>query len=324
MVGEELFGSNLSFDLYFFVDTDTKGLWHTIFTRGKEGGLRKEVGKFPKPVVFHHYLDMDQRTGCGTGRVPGASLTCSEEFQIDTDVVGGCEAIAVLRLTHHPARPTVVTQSASNRKPSVQGPRVLSTIFPLEKVESEALQISHALLSESDLTWFSQTYMLIDAEEDLGNRNQKSMPGADFVLPSPLAPTRSQLFSGKDYFSAQGSISVRMRHSNVEQRIVGGIMTRLEDGNLSVRNAATNAIQQFIGLGNSDAVQGVLRRLEHPEPNVRNTTVKALKLVAQVGDQQAMQGCLSRFESKDWFVRASSLEAFYAVCPSEDPRLLEV
>jgi HEAT repeat protein len=47
-------------------------------------------------------------------------------------------------------------------------------------------------------------------------------------------------------------------------------------------------------------------------------------LVAQVGDEQAMQGCLSRFESKDWFVRASSLEAFFAVCPSEDPRLLEV
>jgi len=283
------------------------------------------VGKFPKPVVYHHYLDADAAKSHHTVGAAGrdSNFRCSEDFQIDTDIVGGCKANVVIRLTHHRMQPPAVAPSASTRKPSVQAPRVLSTIFPLERVGIDPLQISHALLSDSDLTWFSGTYVLIDVEEDLGDRNQKSMPGDAFVLPSPLAPTRSQLFSGKDYFSMQGSLSVRMRHSDVEQRIVGGILTRLEDQNLSVRNAALNAIQQFIGFGNADAVQGVLRRLEHPEPNVRDTSVKALKLVAQIGDQQAVQGCLSRMESKEWSTRASSLEAFCAVCPPEDPRLLE-
>ena len=130
------------------------------------------------------------------------------------------------------------------------------------------MRISHALQSEEDSTWFEGSYILIDAEQDLGMRNQKQTSTDNVALPKANVPTRAQIFGGQDFFTAKGTISLKTRHSDVQERIVGGILSRLESPNLHVRNAAVSSIQHFIGFGNLHAVEGVLCRLEHPELDV--------------------------------------------------------
>ena len=136
------------------------------------------------------------------------------------------------------------------------------------------MQISHALLSESDSTWYPDDLTLVDLEEDPGNRNRKTSVSHDAGVISPLQPTQAKIFSGEDAFCAKGSLTLRTRHSNVEQRIIGGILARLESENMAVRNSAIDAIHNFIGFGNLDAVKGVLRRLQHPDLKVFKSNVR--------------------------------------------------
>ena len=362
--GQELFGSDFTFEKYFFIEADKEGLWHTLYLRGSQGGLRKELAKFQKPLAFHLPLEPSPHDGGETFR-----HACHGNFQIDTDVVQGCKALLVLNLTQQlksaaidtgrlavkttsdrslfpppPPAPTTYgrcppsrgpktfdTPAARRKQENAQVPRVLSTMIALAKTESEPLQISRALTTEEDQTWFAATHTLIEAQECLGARNQHSQAQSEADeasvppkrrCPDPLPLTRTKIFSGESIFSAQGKLSLKTRHSNVEQRIVGGILRLLESSQLQIRKAALDAIQNFIGFGNQDAVAGVIRRLEHHQPDVRATAVVALRLVAEEGHVDALKACLERMQSSEWFVRASALEAFCGVCQSEDPRLM--
>ena len=250
--------------------------WCTIFLRGSHGGKRQELGKFPEPELYEHPMT---RRHCSGGETPMglAQLECKHIFEVDTDVVGGCSALLVLRLIPSinpranpltPAFAPSALPSTTTLAPDSKPRKVLSTIVPLAKTGSEPMQISHALLSESTLTWHQDCLTLIDPEENLGLYNDKLLDPNNLLNISPLPPDRAQIFGGKDIFGARGSISLRTRHSNVEQRIIEGILSRLESQSLAVRNAAVEAIHNFIGFGNLDAVQGVLRRLQHPELNV--------------------------------------------------------
>jgi len=254
---------------------ETENDWSTVFLRGINGGMRQELAKFPIPIV--HEQPLAERSFSSKAAQP-LIFTCTHNFQIDTDIVGGCSALLVLRVIQQvdasetkplpPAPVPTVLPTLGKAMPGFSRGKILSTIVSLANTGSWPMQISHALLSESHLTWHSDDLLLIDLEEDLGNRNRKHSGSYNTGVISPLQPTRAQVFSGKDAFYAKGSLTLRTRHSNVEQRIIGGILARLESENLAVRNAAIDAIHNFIGFGNLDAVEGVLRRLQHPDLKV--------------------------------------------------------
>lgn len=247
----------------------------TIFLKGIHGGMRQELAKFPKPYAAQHQIVRRVVSG-GETAVKLAELECRHTFQMDTDVLGGCSALLVLRLIHNvnPERcppPTCASSASSSTADLAEDTRphkILSTIVPLTKTGSKPMQISHALLAESDLTWYEDLLTLIDPEENLGQRNDKRLDNINLQNTCCLPPDRAHIFSGKGMYSTRGTLTLKTRHSNVEQRIIGGILARLENENLAVRNAAIEAIYNFIGFGNHDAVEGVLRRLQHPELNV--------------------------------------------------------
>lgn len=246
----------------------------TIFLKGIRGGIRQELAKFAKPNAAQHQIVRRVVSG-GETAVKIAELECTHTFEMDTDVLGGCSALLVLRLIHdvNPERcppPTCASSASVSTADLAEDTRhkTLSTIVPLSKTGSKPMQISHALLAESDLTWYEDLLTLIDPEENLGERNDKRRDNNNLQNISCLPPDRAHIFSGKGMYSTRGTLVVKTRHSNVEQRIIGGILARLENENLAVRNAAIEAIHNFIGFGNHDAVEGVLRRLQHPELNV--------------------------------------------------------
>ena len=294
--GEEVFGSDFAYDKYFFLESDKQGLWHSVFLRGTQGRVRQELATFSQPCISHHLLHAHTQTIKVDGHTQSTkthghtqttndtqttnaaprntSMTCDGRIQIDTDIVDGCKALLVVRLTHNlfPLAVQTHTRHASwstSIAQAAQPPPILSTIIPLAKTESEPLHLSHALVSEEDCTWFAAAHTLIDPEEKLGTRNRKLPAGACSNMPSPVALTRAELFSGHHGYGSRGSFALRTRHSNVEQRIVAGILSRLESPNLHIRDAAVQAVETFIGFGNADAVRGVLRRLECPQLDVR-------------------------------------------------------
>jgi hypothetical protein len=120
----------------------------------------------------------------------------------------------------------------------------------------------------------------------------------------------------------EGWLWLEGRFSTAEDRIVAGILVRLEHPDLAVRRASLRAISAFVGAGNARAVRGVLRRLEHPEAAVRASAVEAVTLVAPLGDLSAVDGCLALCHDARADVRASALEALARVAPLSLPAFL--